>query len=223
MEREQLREVAAGVGRRLGFHQAFGVERIRVRTRASRLAELQRQVKSCQLCDLCTSRNNVVFGEGSPQARLVFVGEAPGQEEDRQGRPFVGRAGELLTKIIQGERVLNMRREEVYICNILKCRPPGNRNPDPFEVARCIQYLYAQLDIIQPEVVCCLGAVAAQTLLGSKEPIGRLRGRMLDYRGGKLLCTYHPAYLLRNPGPEERRKVWADMLQIREHLDSQGS
>jgi DNA polymerase len=132
----------------------------------------------------------------------------------------VGRAGGLLTKIIAGERVLNLKRSQVYICNILKCRPPGNRTPDPFESARCIQYLHAQLDIIQPDVVCCLGAVAAQTLLGTRESIGRLRGRMLDFRGAKLMATYHPAYLLRNPGPQEKRKVWADMLQIREYLDS---
>lgn len=217
---ENLDELASAVGRRLRLHEGFGVGWVRVPTPATRLAELERQVRRCQLCDLARTRTNVVFGEGNPQARLVFVGEAPGHEEDLQGRPFVGRAGELLTKIIESERVLGMRREEVYICNILKCRPPGNRTPDPFEIARCLPYLSAQLDIIQPQVVCCLGAVAAQALLGTREPIGRLRGRMFDFRHGKLIATYHPAYLLRNPGPQEKRKVWADMLQIRDYLRS---
>ena len=212
--------LAEGVGRRLRMHEGFGVARVRVPTVAGRLAEVERQVKQCELCDLARSRTNVVFGEGSPDARLVFVGEAPGHDEDLQGRPFVGRAGELLDKIIEGERVLAMRREDVYICNVLKCRPPGNRNPDPFEIARCLPHLYAQLDVIQPAVICCLGAIAAQTLLGTKEPIGRLRGRMFDFRGGKLMATYHTAYLLRNPGPQERRKVWADMLLIRDYLNS---
>jgi DNA polymerase len=217
---EGLNELAAAVGRRLRLHAGFGVERARLRTTASRLAELERQVKRCQLCDLARTRTNVVFGEGNPEARLVFVGEAPGQDEDLQGRPFVGRAGELLTKIVEGDRVLRMRRSEVYICNVLKCRPPGNRSPDPFEIARCLPYLFAQLEAIEPQVICCLGAVAMQALLATKEPIGRLRGRMLDFRGGKLIATYHPAYLLRNPGPEEKRKVWADMLQVREYLNS---
>lgn len=217
---DSLEEVAGALGRRLRMHQGYGVARVRVPTPAGRLAEIERQVKRCELCDLARSRTNVVFGEGNPRARLFFVGEAPGHDEDLQGRPFVGRAGELLTKIIESERVLDMRREDVYIGNILKCRPPGNRNPDPFEMARCVQYLFAQLDIIQPDVVCCLGAVATQTLLGTKEPIGRLRGRMFDFRGGKLMATYHTAYLLRNPGPQERRKVWADMLKIRDYLNS---
>lgn len=222
MSGEGLGELAGGVERRLRFHEGFGVKRVRVRTKAGRLAELEGQVKRCQLCDLARTRTNVVFGEGNPEARLVFVGEAPGHDEDVQGRPFVGRAGELLTKIIENKRVLDMRRQDVYICNVLKCRPPGNRNPDPFEMARCIQYLFAQLSIIEPDVVCCLGAVATQNLLATKEPIGRLRGRMFDFRGGKLMATYHTAYLLRNPGPEERRKVWADMLQVRHYLAGQG-
>jgi DNA polymerase len=213
-------ELAAAVSRRLRFHAAFGVRRVRLGTAAGRLAEVERQAKRCQLCDLARTRTNVVFGEGNPEARLVFVGEAPGQDEDLQGRPFVGRAGEMLNKIIEAERVLGMRRSDVYICNVLKCRPPGNRSPDPFEVARCLPYLFAQLEALQAEVICCLGAVAMQALLGTKEPIGRLRGRMLDFRGGKLIATYHPAYLVRNPGPEEKRKVWADMLQVREYLAS---
>ncbi len=220
MTTDSFEELAGAVGRRLRMHQGFGVERVRVPGRAGRLAEIERRVKCCELCDLCRTRTNVVPGEGSPEARVVFVGEAPGHEEDTQGRPFVGRAGALLTKIIEEPRVLDMRREDVYIGNILKCRPPGNRNPDPFEVARCLPYLYAQLDVIEPDVVCCLGAIAAQTLLGTKEPIGKLRGRMLDFRGGKLIATYHPAYLLRNPGPQEKRKVWADMLIVKEYLKS---
>ena len=166
-----------------------------------------KEVAACRQCDeLARTRNTTVFGEGNPHARLVFMGEAPGADEDRQGRPFVGRAGQLLTKIIEA---CTLRREDVYILNTLKCRPPGNRNPLPSEAANCRGYLDRQLALIGPEYICCLGAVAAQNLLETDTSIGRLRGSFLDYKGIKVLCTYHPAYLLRNP--PAKRMVWDDM------------
>jgi DNA polymerase len=143
---------------------------------------------------------------GNPEARLVFLGEAPGADEDRQGEPFVGRAGQLLTKIIEA---CTLRREDVYILNILKCRPPGNRNPQPDEAENCRPYLLEQLRVIQPEFICCLGAVAAQNLLGTTTPIGQLRGKLHDFSGIRVVATYHPAYLLRNP--DAKRATWDDM------------
>lgn len=151
-------------------------------------------------------RTQTVFGVGSPAARLCFLGEAPGADEDRQGEPFVGKAGQLLTRIIEA---CTLSRSQVYILNVLKCRPPGNRNPLPDEVANCREYLDGQLELIRPEFICCLGAVAAQTLLETTTPISQMRGRMFDYLGIKVMCTYHPAYLLRNPAA--KRQVWDDM------------
>jgi len=175
--------------------------------RAAALAEVRREVAACTRCEqLARTRTQTVFGEGNPHARLVFVGEAPGYEEDRQGEPFVGAAGQLLDRILQA---CTLRREDVYICNILRCRPPNNRNPLPAEAAACREYLDRQLAIIQPEFICCLGAVAAQNLLGTTASIGRLRGRFHDYNGIKVLCTYHPAYLLRTP--TAKRRTWEDM------------
>jgi DNA polymerase len=171
---------------------------------------IRQEVAACQLCDeLCTTRTQTVFGVGNPQARLCFLGEAPGADEDRQGEPFVGRAGQLLTKIIEACR---MSRSDVYILNVLKCRPPGNRTPLPHEVANCRAYLDRQLALIGPEFICCLGSVAAQTLLETDVPIGRLRGKFLDYRGISVMCTYHPAYLLRNPAA--KKDVWDDMKTL---------
>jgi len=178
--------------------------------RAAGLAALEQEIIDCQACPLGASRTNLVFGVGSPEADLVFVGEAPGEEEDRQGIPFVGRAGQLLTKIIVSG--MKMRREDVYICNILKCRPPGNRNPAASEIFHCLPFLERQLGIIQPKVVCALGAVAAQTLLNTDDPIGRLRGRWHDWRGTPMMVTYHPAYLLRTPSA--KAKVWSDIKQV---------
>ena len=175
--------------------------------RAAALAEIRQRVAACTRCaELARTRTQTVFGVGNPDARLVFLGEAPGGDEDRQGEPFVGRAGQLLTRIIQA---CTMQREDVYILNILKCRPPGNRNPLPVEAAACREYLDAQLDVIQPEFICCLGSVGAQNLLETTVSIGRLRGRFHDYHGIRVLCTYHPAYLLRNPAA--KRQVWDDM------------
>ncbi len=145
----------------------------------------------------------------------MFVGEAPGADEDEQGLPFVGRAGQLLTKIIEA---IEMRREDVYICNILKCRPPGNRNPEPDEIGSCEPFLLRQIATIRPKVICALGTFGAQTLLRTREPISRLRGQFIEYQGAKLMATFHPAYLLRNPG--EKRKVWEDVQKIRDYLRS---
>ena len=155
----------------------------------------------------------LVFGEGNPEADLVFVGEAPGADEDAQGRPFVGRAGQLLTKIIVA---MGLKREEVYICNILKCRPPGNRNPQPEEIAACEPFLIRQLEAIRPRVICALGTFAAHTLLKSEAPISVLRGRFHSYQGIPLMPTYHPAYLLRNPGA--KKQVWEDVQMIMKTL-----
>ncbi len=179
--------------------------------RVEALAEVERRVAGCTRCaELAASRTQTVFGVGNPNARLVFLGEAPGADEDRQGEPFVGRAGMLLTDII--EKGMKLRRSDVYICNILRCRPPENRTPLPVEAANCREYLDAQLAIIQPEFICCLGTVAAQNLLGVSTPIGQLRGRFLDYQGIKVICTYHPAYVLRNPAA--KRHVWDDIQML---------
>jgi len=167
-------------------------------------------VDDCTKCGLAKGRTNIVFGEGNPKAPIVFVGEGPGAEEDAQGRPFVGRAGQMLTRII--ENVLHLSREDVYIANIVKCRPPGNRTPLPDECAACIPYLHRQLQVINPKVIVALGSVAARYLLDTKETIGRLRGRFHTYGAAKLMPTYHTAYLLRNPA--DKRKVYDDMLLV---------
>lgn len=181
--------------------------------RAMLLADLRAEVSHCTLCQLHTTRNNVVFGEGDADAGLMFVGEAPGRSEDEKGQPFVGRAGVLLTKIINA---IDLERDNVYIANILKCRPPGNRNPNGDEINLCAPHLIRQIDLIKPKIICALGTFAAQTLLDSTETIGNLRGKLHDYRGMKLMATYHPAYLLRNPGA--KRDVWGDMQKVRDYL-----
>lgn len=166
---------------------------------------------ACTRCKLHTlGRRQVVFGVGHARARLMFVGEAPGEDEDRQGEPFVGRAGQLLTKIIEA---IGMTREQVYIANVIKCRPPGNRNPEPDEVATCEPFLFRQIDAVGPRVTVALGKFAAQSLLRTTEPITRLRGREFEFRGGVLIPTFHPAYLLRNP--PAKREVWEDMKLVR--------
>jgi DNA polymerase len=176
-------------------------------SQAERLRVIEQEVAACQLCpELVKNRSQTVFGVGNPDARLCFMGEAPGADEDIQGIPFVGRAGKLLTQIIEAS---GLRRDDVYILNTLKCRPPGNRNPLPEEASHCSGFLARQLEVINPEFICCLGAVAAQNLLGTSESIGRLRGRFHPLDGYQVLCTYHPAYLLRNPSA--KRQVWEDM------------
>ena len=168
----------------------------------------------CERCKLCSlGRKQVVFGVGNPQAALMFVGEAPGADEDIQGEPFVGRAGQLLTKIIEA---IELRREDVYIANVIKCRPPGNRNPEPDEVLACQPFLFRQIDIVQPKVIVALGKFAAQTLLSTDTPITRLRGRVHPFRSALLVPTFHPAYLLRSP--DKKRETWEDMKLVRSIL-----
>lgn len=178
------------------------------------LEALRAEVLKNECCQLCRSRTNLVFGAGNPDAKLVFVGEAPGREEDKEGLPFVGRAGQLLTKIIES---IKLKRNQVYICNILKCRPPGNRDPYPTEILACEGYLIKQLEIIKPKIICALGKFAAQTLLRTNEPITQLRGKFYDYHGIRLMPTFHPAYLLRNP--QDKRLVWEDMKKIKRELE----
>jgi uracil-DNA glycosylase len=177
------------------------------------LEAIRADLGDCQRCKLAPTRTHIVFGSGNPKAELVFVGEAPGFDEDQQGLPFVGAAGQLLTKIIESTGV---KREETYICNILKCRPPDNRNPEPDEVAECSPFLRRQLAAIKPKVVCCLGKFSAQYLLQSTDSITRLRGRFHDVDGMRVIATFHPAYLLRSP--EKKREVWEDMKAIRAEL-----
>jgi len=173
------------------------------------LDELRRELVDCQRCKLCSGRKNIVFGVGNPRAELVFVGEGPGAEEDLQGVPFVGAAGQLLTKMIEA---MGFHRDEVYICNVVKCRPPGNRNPEPDEVKACEPFLRAQLRAVEPKAIVALGKFAAQTLLRDGTPITRLRGQWREYEGIRLMPTFHPAYLLRQPA--EKRKAWEDLQQV---------
>jgi uracil-DNA glycosylase len=180
------------------------------------LAAVRADIGDCTRCKLHgLGRTQIVFGVGNPEADLMFVGEAPGRDEDLQGFPFVGRAGQLLTKIIEA---ISLKREDVYIANVIKCRPPENRNPEPDEVASCEPFLFRQIDIIKPKVIVALGKFGAQTLLRTLDPISRLRGRVYDYRGAKLIPTFHPAYLLRNPS--SKREVWEDMKLVRSLLTS---
>ena len=177
------------------------------------LEAIRSDIGDCQRCKLAPTRTTIVFGSGNPSAEIVFVGEAPGYEEDQQGLPFVGEAGRLLTKIIES---IGIKREDAYICNILKCRPPGNRNPEPDEVLVCSPFLKRQIASIRPKIVCCLGKFAAQTMLQRADPISRLRGEFHDIDGMRVIATFHPAYLLRSP--EKKREVWEDMKQIRAEL-----
>jgi uracil-DNA glycosylase family 4 len=175
------------------------------------LEAIRSELGDCTRCRLHEGRQSVVFGEGNPHARLVFVGEAPGREEDLQGRPFVGQAGELLTRIIEA---IDLTRNKVYIANIVKCRPPQNRNPQPDEIRTCLPFLHKQLEAIKPRIICALGTFAAQTLLQTEERISLLRGQFYPYQGARVMPTYHPAFLLRNP--QFKRDVWEDMKAIRE-------
>lgn len=173
------------------------------------LEKLKAEILSCRKCPLYRGRKNPVLGEGNPKALLVFVGEAPGAEEDEKGRPFVGRAGELLTKII---KAMGLSRQEVYITNVVKCRPPNNRNPKPEEIKACMPYLLRQIELIRPHLICALGTVAAQSILGKQEPITSLRGHFHEWNGIKVMPTFHPAFLLRNPG--YKRLAWEDIKKL---------
>jgi DNA polymerase len=192
-------------------------------TKAEQLAHLNERAQACVKCPhLVARRHNVVFGVGNPEAKLVFVGEGPGEEEDLKGEPFVGRAGQLLTKMIQA---MGLTRGDVYIGNVVKCRPdmppgvPGNRKPTKQEMATCVPYLRAQIDVIKPSVVVALGATAVEGLVGATGTMGSLRGKFLEYRGVPLMPTYHPSYLLRNQSTTEKRKVWEDLLKVMEKLE----
>jgi len=193
-----------------------------IAAKSERLSNVADEVAKCQKCQLCRGRINVVPGEGNPDARISFVGEAPGKDEDEQGRPFVGRSGKLLTKIIGA---MGLSRDEVFIGNIIKCRPPHNRDPQSDEINACIGYLTEQLEIVQPEIIIALGAHAAKTLLDTNTPIGELRGKCHEYIPSpmlepiKLIATYHPSYVLRSYTPEIRRKVWDDMKKVLKELD----
>jgi DNA polymerase len=185
-------------------------------TSADALVAVREEIGDCTRCKLHRlGRRQIVFGVGNPDAELMFVGEAPGGDEDIQGIPFVGRAGQLLTKIIEA---IGLKREDVYIANVIKCRPPQNRNPEQDEVDTCEPFLFQQVDIIKPKVIVALGTFAARALLRTVDPISRLRGRVYAYRGAKLVPTFHPAYLLRNPA--SKREVWEDMKVVRELLKS---
>lgn len=174
------------------------------------LESIRAELGDCRRCPLWRTRNHIVFGEGNPRAKIMFIGEAPGAMEDRTGRPFVGKAGGLLTDII--EKGMGMKRSDVYIANILKCRPPGNRDPLPSEVEKCIGFLHEQINVVRPDIIIALGRVATQNLLETSTPISKLRGRFHDFMGIKLMPTYHPSYLLQNPS--KKRDVWEDIKKV---------
>ncbi|MFQ5829597.1 MAG: uracil-DNA glycosylase [Candidatus Methylomirabilia bacterium] len=218
---EELAEALRALTDSLRFYRAMGVSDLPLSRDylpgpRDALGALERKVDGCTGCKLSRSRTTIVFGTGKPTAGMVCIGEAPGAEEDMQGKPFVGRAGQLLTRMLQS---IGFSRDEVYISNIVKCRPPQNRNPEPDEIAACEPLLLGQLGAIQPKVVLALGSFAAQTLLKTKEPIGKLRGRIHPYGSMLLVPTFHPAFLLRNPGPEYRRQAWEDLKLARREYD----
>ncbi len=222
MEAEALAQALRSLAESLRFYQAMGVKDLPLTrdyfpTPDEALARQERDLQGCPRCKLSQGRTTIVFGSGNPRAELVCIGEAPGADEDAQGKPFVGRAGQLLTKML--ESVGFDRERDYYIANILKCRPPGNRSPEPDEVAACEPFLLAQLGTIQPKVILALGAFAAQTLLKTKEPIGKLRGRVFPLYTTVLIPTFHPAFLLRNPGQEFKRQAWEDLKLARREYD----
>jgi len=212
-----LEEIVTQVRKHLRYQKELGIHTLLTqgKTHSSlTLDGIRQELGACTRCRLHEGRNHLVFGAGDPHARLVFVGEGPGRDEDLQGKPFVGRAGELLTRIIEA---IDLTREEVYIANIVKCRPPNNRDPRPDEIHTCLPFLLKQLEAIKPRIICCLGTFAAQTLLETEEKISALRGRFYPFHGAKLMPTYHPAFLLRNP--HFKKAVWEDMKAIREEYN----
>lgn len=218
---EELHDIVASVRFYLDLERESGIQEFFAREPVSAVATagqeeleaLKEEVLRCARCSLAKTRRNVVFGSGNPKAGLMFIGEAPGADEDAQGLPFVGRAGQLLTKIIEA---MGLKREDVYIANILKCRPPNNREPQPDEISACEENVARQIDLIRPKVICTLGKFASQTLLKTTVPISSLRGNFRDYNGIKVMPTFHPAYLLRNP--EDKKLVWGDMKKIMKEL-----
>jgi DNA polymerase len=216
-----LADTARALAERLRFHRALGVTHLPLGQPylagpGVALARVEAAIQGCTRCKLAAGRSTIVFGTGDPEARLVLIGEGPGEEEDRQGKPFVGRAGQLLTKMLES---VGIARDEVYICNIVKCRPPGNRNPEPEEIAACSPFLAGQLGAVRPGVIGALGTFAAQMLLRTRQPISRLRGQLHAYGDAVLIPTFHPAFLLRNPGPSYRRLAYEDMKLLRREYD----
>jgi uracil-DNA glycosylase family 4 len=217
----ELAEAVAGLAATLRFHRDLGVSHVPLEGRyllepADALNEQEANLQNCRRCKLCDGRSSIVFGAGNPRAELVVIGEGPGAEEDAQGVPFVGRAGQLLARMLAA---VDLARDDVYITNAVKCRPPGNRNPEAEELAACAPFLAAQLGVIQPKVVLALGNVATQSLLKTREPIGKLRGRVHPFGSAVLIPTFHPAFLLRNPGPDYKRMAWDDLKLARREYD----
>jgi DNA polymerase len=219
---QRIKEIITDLKNYLEYLKGMGIEAIpaageKVKkifpSKFPTLEAIRRELGDCKRCKLHRTRRTIVFGEGNEKAKLMFIGEGPGYDEDVQGRPFVGKAGQLLTKIIQS---IHFERQEVYIANIIKCRPPQNRNPEPDEIKSCSPFLMKQIQAIEPKIICALGTFAAQTLLQTDAKITSLRGRTFDLEGIKVLPTYHPAFLLRNP--DKKREVWEDMKQIAEWL-----
>ena len=216
-----LADALGALAATLRFHRDLGVETVAVEgefltTPAEALRAQEARLQGCRDCKLCEGRHTVVFGSGNPEADLVVIGEGPGADEDAQGLPFVGRAGQLLTRMLES---VKLTREEVYITNTVLCRPPGNRNPEADELAACAPFLADKLAVIQPKVILTLGSVATQAMLRTKEPIGKLRGRMHAYGDAVLIPTFHPAFLLRNPGQDYRRMAWEDLKLAKREYD----
>lgn len=223
---QELRELAAGLGQWLRYQRRLGWKGlpgeatlpgavVADQEKIPTLEEIRAEMGACRRCKLHSGATRLVFGEGSPHAALMFIGEAPGEEEDRQGLPFVGAAGQLLNNLLHK---LGLRREEVYITNVVKSRPPGNRDPEPDEIAACLPFLKKQIKAIQPRVIVTLGKIATQALMNTREPITRIRGRWHKYDDVRVMPTFHPSYLLRFP--KERHKTWEDMQLVMEYLAS---
>ena len=224
---EEILNVIGLLKTNLEYQKALGIRHIRLpeqtmqpfkdvptKAHSIQLEDVRRELGDCRRCKLHVTRKNIVFGTGNQRAHIVFVGEAPGRDEDIQGKPFVGQAGKLLDLMLEA---INLKREEVYICNIIKCRPPGNRNPEKDEIEACGPFLTKQLEAIEPRIICALGALAAHTLLKTKESISKLRGVIHTYHGMRLIPTYHPAFLLRNP--YKKREAWEDMQLIQKEYE----
>ncbi len=221
--RAMLADALGALGETLRHHRDLGFTELPLTgdyllDAAEALRAQEKALQGCRKCKLCEGRSTVVFGSGNPRAEFVVIGEGPGADEDAQGLPFVGRAGQLLTKMLEARKV-ELSRDEVYICNAVMCRPPGNRNPEADELAACAPFLAAKLAVLQPKVVLALGSVATQSLLGTREPIGKLRGRVHPYGSAVLIPTFHPAFLLRNPGEEYKRMAWEDLQLARREYD----
>ena len=219
--REALADALGALGATLRHHRDLGFTALPLAgdyllSPEEALRAQERALAGCRRCKLCEGRTTIVFGAGSARADFVCIGEGPGADEDAQGLPFVGRAGQLLTKMLAS---VDLSREEVYITNTVLCRPPGNRNPEPDELAACAPFLAAKLTVIQPKVILSLGSVATQALLGTREAIGKLRGKVHPYGSAVLIPTFHPAFLLRNPGPEYRRMAWEDLKLAKREYD----